>query len=114
MAHNLIPPEELAKVGKQVWGELVEELADKTITMPKRFLRDLLMQYCRAYCLSELAHRELQELGSITITNANGTVGRAPQLHVISDAEKTMDRVLRRLGLQQKACETEQAEDFDL
>lgn len=94
-------PDDLSDAAKECWNELRPELEGKCEGIAPRLLRDMLRQYCEAFATRQLAQFELRRLAS-TIIIRGGTTNKAPQFSVIEQCEKTMDRVFRRLGMQQK------------
>jgi len=106
------PPHTLSEAAQKKWHEMMPQLA---LCRPDytQFELDLLADYCRAYSLKEMANLELSNLGTLSYT-ARGVEIERPQLKTMREAEKVMDRVYRRLGLQKKAEATGDDDSLDL
>jgi phage terminase small subunit len=63
------------------------------------FARDMLRQYCEAWQMRAVAVLNLKAEGELLDRGPNGARYPKPYFKVIEQAERTMDRVFRRLNL---------------
>lgn len=96
---NLNTPADIAPAASEKYGELSAALraAGKCADLPPAIFADLLLQWCSQWAIRELAMRELATQPSVVATANNGTQYPRAQLKVIEGAERTMDRIFRRL-----------------
>lgn len=92
-------PADLSDAARSKWDELAPQLADRCCGIPAVLVADLLRTYCDAHAMRRDATCQLTREGSLLATANNGTRYPSPHLKVIEQAERTMDRVFRRLGL---------------
>jgi P27 family predicted phage terminase small subunit len=108
----LTPPDTLSDVARDKWHELAPQLLARRPDASE-FEADQLAMYCTAFALRELALLRLAA-EPLIIQSPNGAKYANPHLKVIEQAERTMDRCMRRLGMADRKQDDEAVEELDL
>jgi phage terminase small subunit len=94
----LTAPERLSPAAREVFNALAAQVAKSNPAVPTQVLTDLLAQYADAHAVRELAARQLATDASLFAVSPNGVRYPHPAFKVIEQAERTMDRTMRRMG----------------
>jgi len=109
----LAAPAHLSPAAREVFDRLATQVAGSRSALPLQLLVDLLTQYSEAHAMRELATRQLAAAGSLLAASPNGVTYPSPQLKIVEQAERCMDRCFRRLGFGGKAEPAPFALDLD-
>lgn len=91
-------PADLCDVARAKWDELAPRLVDRCRDIPAELLADLLHQYAAAWAVRAAALVQLAT-GPLLVASPNGVRYPNPHFKIVEQAEKVLDRVFRRLDL---------------
>jgi phage terminase small subunit len=105
------PPDTLCPEAKAKYSELAPKLAERCKDTPTDLLRDLIAQYADAWAMRERAMKELREAPSLLVMSTNKSIYARPELKIVEQCEKCMDRCFRRMGFGGKRAEDEDVDN---